>query len=105
MASSAGLPPVAGCRSPPLALVSLPPQHALHAHPGFTVLYPLLGVSTLALLLPLLLFLSFRAEFAGLHPAWPPHYAFLARRMLRALAANSAQLKVGGRCGRGAGRG
>jgi hypothetical protein len=71
-------------------------QPAIHAHPGFTLLFPLFGAAALASLLPLLLYLSFRAEFAALHPAYPPHYVFLVRRLLRALS-GSKQLKVGGR--------
>lgn len=68
-------------------------QHAIHAHPAFTVLFPLSGATALALLLPPILYLSFASEFAGLHPAWPPHYIFLARRLMRALS-SSGQLKV-----------
>ena len=42
-----------------------------------------------------MMFLSFRREFAAMHPAWPPHYLFLARRVFGALVRNN-QLKVGG---------
>lgn len=34
-----------------------------------------------------------RSEFGALHPLWPPHFLFLARRLLRALNSNG-QLKV-----------
>lgn len=65
----------------------------LRVHPGLMALFPLFAAACLAALLPPLMYLSFRSEFQGLHPAWPPHYAFLARRLLRALG-SSGQLKV-----------
>ncbi len=58
------------------------------------MLFPLFAAAALAALLPLMMFLSFRREFAALHPAWPPHYLFLARRVFGALVRNN-QLKVG----------
>lgn len=75
---------------------SLPPspQPAIHVHPALAVLFPLFAAAALAALLPLMMFLSFRREFAALHPAWPPHYLFLARRVFGALVRNN-QMKVG----------
>lgn len=39
------------------------------------------------------MFLSYADHFRGLHPAWPPHYAFLTLRLFRA-ALQDAALKV-----------
>lgn len=58
------------------------------------MLFPLFAAAALAALLPLMMFLSFRREFAALHPAWPPHYLFLAQRVFGALVRNN-QMKVG----------
>jgi hypothetical protein len=68
-------------------------QAAFHVHPILIVSFPLFGATALLLLLPPILYLSFRSEFGALHPAWPPHYVFLVRRLLRALS-GSKQLKV-----------
>lgn len=68
-------------------------QPVLRVHPVLMALFPLFAATCLALLLPPLVYLSFRSEFVGLHPAWPPHFAFLARRLLRALG-SGGQLKV-----------
>lgn len=68
-------------------------QHAIHVHHTLIMLFPLFGAAGLALLLPPILYLGFASEFASLHPLWPPHYLFLARRLLRALS-SSGQLKV-----------
>ncbi|PRW33202.1 NADH dehydrogenase subunit 6 [Chlorella sorokiniana] len=68
-------------------------QPAIHVHPALAVLFPLFAAAALAALLPLMMFLSFRQEFAALHPAWPPHYLFLARRVFGALVRNN-QMKV-----------
>lgn len=72
---------------------NLPPQVFIHIHPTLTVVFPLCGAAALASLLPPILYLSFAGEFSGLHPAWPPHYLFLSKRLLRALSANG-RLKV-----------
>ncbi|KAI3431679.1 hypothetical protein D9Q98_004725 [Chlorella vulgaris] len=68
-------------------------QVEIHVHPVLIGVFPLFGAAALLLLLPPILYLSFRQEFGALHPMWPPHYLFLVRRLLRALSGNK-QLKV-----------
>ncbi|KDD74707.1 hypothetical protein H632_c1122p1 [Helicosporidium sp. ATCC 50920] len=68
-------------------------QVATETSPLFTALYPLTALCSLALALPHLMFLSYADHFRGLHPAWPPHYAFLTLRLFRA-ALQDAALKV-----------
>lgn len=88
--------PNALCAAPPAPPPTCCTQHAIHVHHTLIMLFPLFGAAGLALLLPPILYLGFASEFASLHPLWPPHYLFLARRLLRALS-SSGQLKVGWR--------
>lgn len=62
-------------------------------HPALAALFPLFAAASLLLVLPPVMYLSFRQEFGTLHPAWPPHFIFLVRRLLRAFG-SSKQLKV-----------
>ena len=55
---------------------------------------PFAGVSALAAVVPFIMYLSFGAEFGRLHPLAPRGYAFLARRVWGAAAANEMKVSA-----------
>lgn len=69
-------------------------EEHLHAYPGLIVAYPLIGMGTLVLLVPLIVFLSFQTEFQGLSPLWPPHFLFLLRRLVGASQQNNLKVTL-----------
>ena len=67
-------------------------QDHLDAYPALVVAYPLLGMGSLLLLVPLIVFLSFHREFEGLSPLYPPHFLFLLRRIAGASQQNNMKV-------------
>jgi hypothetical protein len=73
-------------------------QSVLHASPHLAPLLLLLAVATLALLLPLCVFLGCQAEFAADVVPWTPRgFVLIARRTFAAFAANADTGKVEGK--------
>lgn len=66
----------------------------IHNFPPATILLPLTAIAGLTAAFPLIMFMSYQNEFGNMNPLYPPHYLFLARRVLAALRANDLKVSA-----------
>lgn len=70
--------------------------HYIQTHiakqPLVVLLFPPLAMGSIALVIPLMMFISYQADFPGMNPANPAHFLHISRRCYRALGSNN--LKV-----------
>jgi len=58
------------------------------------ILLPLLAITTIVLILPLVFYLSFQDQFGTLNPLIPSHYVFLLRKSLTAIKDNDFKVSA-----------
>jgi len=67
-------------------------QEHVPGQPLYVGLYPIIGIGSLVLSFPFILFLSFPEEFARVQPLVPSDYIFLLRRSVG--AAHTGNMKI-----------
>jgi len=67
-------------------------QHHVLDKPYLMILYPPAAMSTIGLMLPLLMYISYQDEFKGLNPILPHHFVRIAMRCYSAMGKNNMKV-------------
>ncbi|KAK9810986.1 hypothetical protein WJX73_003608 [Symbiochloris irregularis] len=66
----------------------------LQVNPLLFPILPILAISGLVSILPLLLYITYQGEFGKLNPLYPPHYFYLFRKVFRAFLDNDLKVSA-----------
>eukprot|EP01023_Acetabularia_acetabulum_P066104 TRINITY_DN8864_c0_g1_i2.p2 TRINITY_DN8864_c0_g1~~TRINITY_DN8864_c0_g1_i2.p2 ORF type:complete len:124 (+),score=5.06 TRINITY_DN8864_c0_g1_i2:62-433(+) len=61
-------------------------------YPLLLPLYPLIGISTIVLSTPLIMFIFNSEDFKDINPARPAHFYFLLKRVIKAINENNSKI-------------